>query len=429
MLFEPQKITSSRHKKNPVFSGGSRYNSGPKSDRVEEPCREKGAKLMKIEPGSLTGNILRDDILITTACSVRADKQILSVFSESEAYVYKTLSDMKRRKLILTGSGSDAQLALTVDAIRELEKIAPKLHRFYMQYSNNNHPGLTESHKSGYKRVSEITACMRQAGVLVGPEKASVADIYSGKEEKLTLENQGATFFMNKELRGPEGVKENRSTISRSSGVLFSAGLTALVYNCGNRSIKFGRVAEKTAKARLVSHMKSIYADIPPHEPMHSIVFCDNDNIALEIFKSVTNSASAKTNLFGDAVRSKKVIGTEILYIPVSAAGAKLLHWLSTYGPAHITASCFDKEEIYNASRLGLGDAIIKDLICYEFISCNLSKLEVARQKRKEGVKVGIICTQPQLDFVVEYIGPPAPLPVRVLSEQEIQRRLVERRG
>lgn len=39
---------------------------------------------MLIEPGAITGNILRDDILTVTACSVRSDKQILKIFSDSD---------------------------------------------------------------------------------------------------------------------------------------------------------------------------------------------------------------------------------------------------------------------------------------------------------------------------------------------------------
>lgn len=383
---------------------------------------------MKIESGALTGNVLRDDILVTTACSVRADKQILFVFSDSEAYIYKTLADMRRKKLILYNPNSDVQLALTGEAVRELKEIAPELYEFYMQYSNNNHPGLTEAHKSGYKRVSEIIACMRKAGVLVGPEKPSVANIYAGVENRLSLIEHGASFYLNKELRGSDGVKENRSTISRSSGALFSKGVSALVYNCGNNAMKFGRVAEKSACSRLVHHMKSIYKDLPAHEPKYSIVFCDSDDIALQIFGVTNPSETAKTNYFGDAVRSTKVLNTDVIYLPATAAGATSLRWLVEFGPEKMLDACFTAEERHKAMQLGFGDAVIKDLVCYEFVSCNLSKLEKAKRKRKEGAKVGIVCAKSQLHFVVEYIGPPEPLPVRALPETDIQTKL-ERGG
>lgn len=379
---------------------------------------------MKIKSGNLTGNVLRDDILVTTACSVRADRQILSVFSESEAYIYKTIADMKRKKLILYNPGSDVQIALSGEGVRELEKLSPELHKFYMQYSNNNHPGLTDSHKSSYKRISGIHACMRKAGVLIGPEKPALAEIYSGEKERLRLAVHGASFYMNKELRGAGGVRENRSTISRSSGALFSKGITALVYNCGDKAIKFGRVAEKAAKSRLVHHMKSLYIDLPVHEPTRSIVLCDNDDLAVSIFSSITTSETAKSNFFGDAVRVNKVTGTEIIYLPTTAAGATSLRWLCEYSPSQFVNACFSAAERVCAERVGFGDAIIGDLICFEFVSCNLSKLEQAKQKRLAGEKVGIVCAESQLNFVVDYIGPPLPLPVRTLTADCIQTKL-----
>ena len=62
---------------------------------------------------------------------------------------------------------------------------------------------------------------------------------------------------------------------------------------------------------------------------------------------------------------------------------------------------CFTTDEMKAAQEQGVGDAIVKGLICYEFVSSNISSLIRIREQHAENMSgVGIVCDVEQVPFV-----------------------------
>ena len=73
------------------------------------------------------------------------------------------------------------------------------------------------------------------------------------------------------------------------------------------------------------------------------------------------------------------------------------------------------------AQEQGVGDAIIKGLICYEFVSSNISSLIRIREQHAENMSgVGIVCDVEQVPFVRLFFTNFPEIKIRALSTNKI---------
>lgn len=332
---------------------------------------------------------------------------------------------MKQAGFVIVTTGSGRTVSLTAKSLQLLSRTNKKLYAHYMNFSNDNHPGGSRAHIEGFRKASGALACMAQAGVRIGIEKPSLQDITDKKAPKLPLETP--TFYLNKELRYEWEQKIIRGQQTRSQGILFSRGLCAQVYNAMNiQEITIPSNIERERNFRMVQTAKELYQVAPTAEVRDSILIAYDDDCALELLRPPIKRAKKKT--LGTAVWDGSLTRTDFHYIPMNEWGICLLRLLTSYTQDEILSMCFTRQERDRAQQTKEGDGIIsrnqpgsQSLVCYEFVSGNVSKL--ARIKRHyEGhyETMGIICTQAQRDFVLRFMNLKS-LNIRVLPTEKVQ--------
>ena len=102
--------------------------------------------------------------------------------------------------------------------------------------------------------------------------------------------------------------------------------------------------------------------------------------------------------MIGDAIKSDKVIGLKFRYIPIDVAGTKYLKRITDFTESAIVAILFSEQEINAAREKESGAAVIGNLICYEFMLCNISKIVNAFKIHKEHIsEIGFVIDEQQL--------------------------------
>lgn len=371
---------------------------------------------------------VKGKILYLVACSIRADRRALDMIGSSKGLVSKSLTELKQAGLINVTTGADRTVTLTAKGLSHIARTAPDLHRYYMEYSNDNHPGGSRAHIEAFRKVSGALACMAQAGIRIAIDKPSLQDITAGVAPK--LDTDVATFYLNKELRYEWDQKIIRGQQSRSQGIVFSRGLRAQVYNMMKaQTITIPAKIERERNYRLIQTAKELYQSPTSVETTDSVLIAYDDKSALEMLKPPVGTAKRKT--LSAAVWDRSFTRTDFRYIPMNEWGISLLHMLTNYTQEEILSACFTPDEREQAHKAKAGDGIIhraptdsEGLICYEFVSGNISKL--ARIKRwYEGRfdQIGIVCTQAQREFVLHFLNV-SRLNIRTLPDNQISGQL-----
>jgi len=129
--------------------------------------------------------------------------------------------------------------------------------------------------------------------------------------------------------------------------------------------------------------------------------------------------------MIGDAIKSKKLTGQTFRYIPLNRDGAEYLKRITDFSEQAIISSLFSESEIKAAKDLGVGDAVIGNLICYEFVSCNVTKIIEAFNRHADDIlKIGLVIDSRQIGFirmlVKSFVGTPGNMNARQLPGKDI---------
>ena len=129
--------------------------------------------------------------------------------------------------------------------------------------------------------------------------------------------------------------------------------------------------------------------------------------------------------MIGDAIKSKKLTGQTFRYIPLSRDGAEYLKRITDFSEQAIISALFSESEIKAAKDLGVGDAVIGNLICYEFVSCNVTKIIEAFNRHADDIlKVGFVIDSRQMGFIRRLLGNPKDMNARQLEGKDINLKL-----
>ena len=121
--------------------------------------------------------------------------------------------------------------------------------------------------------------------------------------------------------------------------------------------------------------------------------------------------------MMGDTIKNIGLTNRSTRYIPISEDGILSLQLISTYTRREIKDLLFTKAEQEAVPAGYTADAFINGLLCFEFLSCNVTKL--AYMKWEHG-DVGIVCWDGQADFVTRYFNV-KPIRIRQYSKSAIQ--------
>lgn len=376
---------------------------------------------MPREGFSVTGNALKDKLLLLVVSGVRLDREHVTLLHDTREYVNKAIRELREEGVIKVTKEKPRTINLTAKGIELLSQKDKEAHAFYMRYSNNHHPGSTTRHQELFRRASQIMTAMAACDVLVGPQKPSLENIVAGKEAQ--LKQEVATFYLNKEIKYSRNQLESRVQQSRANGVVLSKGIRALAYNTLDRPLKITKLPEREANIRLVQVAKEVYRDLPFEDVKDSIVFCESDKDAVNIFNTRSND-KGKTKFIGDAIWDKSVTGVGFRYIPLSKAGMKSLRLITTYTRKDFLTAFFSPEERAAAVKQGGGgEGVIAGLTCFEFVSCNVSKLAYIKRTHKDLENIGLVCCEEQKDFVATFMNFPG-LHIRCYSDNDINEML-----
>ena len=242
---------------------------------------------------------------------------------------------------------------------------------------------------------------MEGAGICVGPQKPSLEKITSAAAEPNVTETR--TFYLNKELKYSDEQKVTRPQMSRSSGVIFSRGLTGLAFNIGDAKLQLTRKAELEATMRVTRYLQDLYSEPTAFSTRDNIITCDATGNECELLFPQKKAPSGRITI-GDAIWNKSIIGTAFRFIPKTTEGAELLRLITTTTREEFLQMAFAENERAEAYQQGTGEAVIKGLYCYEYLSCNISKLAYIKRTHEDLSKVGIVCWDNQRDFVIQYM-------------------------
>lgn len=365
-----------------------------------------------------TCNNRRDKIILQISSSTFADKHTLVKLCPNKVREYELIRMLKEDKIIK--ETPNKSLRFTQEGTSYLRDKNERWYDFYMQFSNNNHPGGTKNHLLTSLRASKILICCSEAGIAIGPQKKSISkledlDALYGQEQML--------FYLNKEIKyGPEQ-KVTRCTLSRSTGIIFSPGITGLVYNSLNAPLQVNRVAEKEANLRVPEIRLKVVNNAPLEPIKDSIVFFDDDEAACKLIE--TRRQRRTRPLIGDAINDNHVTGTNFRYIPCTMDGITSLKLITTYTKQDFIDMCFTEEEQQKGPSI-YADAQINGLACYEFLSCNITKLAMAKKIYNDITKVGIVCWEGQVEFLKGFWGREQPPKLRIMSRQAVE-ELIEK--
>ena len=324
----------------------------------------------------------------------------------SYSYITKALHEMKDAGLIKISETKPSIITATRAGRQLIKKACPDYHAYYLHFSNNGKPGSSERHNEIQVRATGVIACALQSGIKVGAQKPTLKEIASGAAPPVHLDEN--TFFLNRELKYEEEQVIARAQNTRASGILYSRGLSGMVYNSMDRPLKIYRRAEKESNIRAHVYGYEIYGDRWQQPQEHEgIVFCTDEKAALKIMQARTNAGKQESRYIGDAIWDSSLTGASYRCIPMEKNYITILQYICKFTKDEIIASVFSEGERANAARAGIGEAIIGDLICYEYLSCNITKL--AQIKRllecNEALKIGIVCVEDQEDFIRSFLG------------------------
>lgn len=359
---------------------------------------------------------LGTDIICNLAASIRTSNTAIHLYGKCASTESRCLKKMKDSKLI-NKLPSSFIYTITKQGLEQLRLELPEWYEFYMRYSNNNHPGGNETQKTTSLRVSEIHSLMQICEIKFGPQKPSLENIRNGGGKNKPYDN---VFYMLKELKYEKSQREARTSTSRAAGIIFSRGINALVYNCYNTPMKLSKPCERETSHHMVPLSQELFEEGTFRTTKDAIFIAKDDKAALKII--TTNNGS---RMIGDAIKSKKLTGQTFRYIPLNRDGAEYLKRITDFSEQAIISSLFSESEIKAAKDLGVGDAVIGNLICYEFVSCNVTKIIEAFNRHADDIlKIGLVIDSRQIGFirmlVKSFVGTPGNMNARQLPGKDI---------
>ena len=357
-------------------------------------------------------NQLCNDILFVIACSAAVEREDLNVLNPSYKYVSNMVSELINNGLISYMRNDAKILRLTKAGINYLKETNPELYSFNMQLTNDGQHGHSKRHKELMIRNAGVQACMLMAGIDTGPFKPAFYKVDNNQLQKMNIAER-PTYYMGKEIRYQSKQRTTRAHLSRSSGILFSQGATALVYNAVDASMKISIPVEKETSmlARVWStELYGMY--LPPgYGITDTIVMCRGDDVMLSIMENCAGGKST-VKMIGDVISNPTLTNTTTRYIPISAGGILSLKLISTYTKEEIVNLFFTKEEQQSVPTGYKADAISNGILCYEFLSCDVSKLAFIKsmfpQMKWEHGDIGVVCWDEQADFILRYFNVPS---------------------
>ena len=163
---------------------------------------------------------------------------------------------------------------------------------------------------------------------------------------------------------------------------------------------------------------------LPPGVSIYdSIVMCRGDDVMLSVMENCIGGKSTM-KMMGDTIKNIGLTNRSTRYIPISEDGILSLQLISTYTRREIKDLLFTKAEQEAVPAGYTADAFINGLLCFEFLSCNVTKLAYVKSKfpdmKWEHGDVGIVCWDGQADFVTRYFNV-KPIRIRQYSKSAIQ--------
>lgn len=368
---------------------------------------------------------LRGKLLFLMASAYKVPRQTLLMISQSEKYVANTLSQLSRDGLIVITSAQPPVVKLTRAGVSLLQTSDPLLYSHYDQITNHGRPGYTPRHIENQLKAADVLVLMHCAEVCISSQKPTAEKIYLGEEEKNKYPS--SVFYLQREIRYTDSQRESRNSLSRATGTIISPGIQALVYNTADSVMRMSKQVERSINIRTSRNVQDLYDGLPYQEIHDSIVISKSEEEAVRILTARTNKVS-NTKYIGDAVFDDTVLRTNIRYIPLSREGAESLKLISRIPQQELLSHLFSVQEMQSAKARGIGDGIIGNLVCYEFVSCNLSKLAQIKKQHMNLSEVGIICRESQIDFVSEFLQA-TKLNVRVFEDEAMNELLWRKDG
>ena len=373
-----------------------------------------------------TGNALKDRILLLLVSCEKAQSDDFACLHPSAKYLSKVIMELRNARIITTTNERPYVASITREIGAELiNRVSPEAFEHYLKTTNNFHAGRTERHIDNARRAAGILALMEGANIYIGPQKPKLSDIISGSHPELTYRCN--TFYLNKELKYSDEQKESKTIKSRSSGIVFSRGITGPVYNTGTIKLQLTRKPELEAVMRVTRYLQDIYAEPQKFICRDSIVVSDVTGQEANLLMPQNKSTGNRITI-GDAIWNKSITGTAFRYIPKSIDGATSLKHITTTTREEFLKAAFTEEERRAAEKAGEGEAIIKGLICYEYLSCNVSKLAYIKRTYNDLTKVGIVCSESQHDFIISFMQT-TNLRLRTIRNDKVDELLAHGRG
>lgn len=364
----------------------------------------------------------KDTILFLLSCEYKSNKQVLSLLSDGPDYILRDkIKWLKENGYIKVSKTRPPELKLSKKGQDLIKERTPKQFQFYMFVTNDNQPGGTTSHIEIRNRNIRALTLMQQANVLIASQKPKYEDIVS---EKAAMHRNETSFFLSKELRYEDQIR-NRVQLSRATGVFFSHGIIAPVYCCADaKTIRLSSTTEKELKSQISGIAKTIYKIDPAPHITDAIIISNNDEEMLSIASQKINRAG-KTKYIGDAIEDRTITETNFRYIPYTQLGILLLSIQAKYSERELNEVLFTKEQIQAAENQNFGDAVIKGLTCFQFITGNLTRMSMIKRNVKNLDNIGIVCCDEQADFLIRFFEKPN-LHIRKYKAAELKKLITE---
>lgn len=357
----------------------------------------------------ITGNQLKDKILATIAICGRADKKALFLLHSNASYMSQSFNELKKEKLIKEGKYKYGSILvwLTEDGYKLLEKECIDL-VIYIKATQNGgkNIGYTKAHIERYRKLSKIIVAMSEADVLVGAQKPTIENIITKKSQKL---NDGRPqFFLSTEVKNSAVQVKDRVQLSRSCGMLFSTGCTGLIYDTESMPMKIAWAVERNANVHIIQVANQIGLNQERKPRSEDSIFMVKDYpSALALLK---NKKDVMRNTIFEAIWDKGKTQTNIRIITEDKNGFAQLAFLARNKSEDAVNFVFQEEEIQEAKEQKRGEAIITTksgdkLVCFEFLTCNVTKLVAIRLFFNDMSEIGIACFTEQIPFVKGFLG------------------------
>ena len=309
-----------------------------------------------------------------------------------------------------------------------LEEADPDLYEFYRGLAGvkDKKIGNTESHIRNQLKAGDIHYELMRAGVSIGPEKPSAIAIRTGQAPKLSPDAR--VFYLNKEQKLLEEQYRIRTatTSAESSGLLISPGLTGFVYRVKSAGTRLNGRVEYQNNNLGVNFIRCVSnRQFKENNTKESLIIGDDYALLLEMANLHDPKRTLHTRkTFGDVFETHNITDSDFYYVPIGGRYTDLLKIATLYPHEELLKRLFTEEQIEAAkAKEGLPcpcDAYIetidrngdlRQILCYEFITGNISRLARIRHAYKNNDKInfnylGFVCAEPQVPFLKAYFSP-----------------------